>query len=284
MAILVAALSAAAVAAVAQGGFAVGRSPTAAGRTAGTEERSAVARKAGLRAAYIAVVDVDVASGSEDAFLDASLENARNSVREDTNQRFDVLQSIDEPSRFALVEIYRNAKGPEDHKATAHYQTWRDEVAPMMATPRAATQWDTVFPYVASDFAPKALILERAEPAYFNITHVLVDVSPGSEDAFIEATVANAKASVREADNMRFDVLRSTEDPTKFLLVEVYRNDRGAAEHKETEHYLEWREAVAGMMATPRRAKKYRNHFPNLPAGWQSDGDLGQVGGKNWAR
>lgn len=254
-----------------------------AGRSSSRRQSSAVIRHVSERAAYVAVVDVNATEGSEAVLAEACLENARNSVFEPLCQRFDVLQSVDEPRRFALVEIYRNAKGPADHKATAHYQAWREGVAEI-TEPRAATQWDTIFPSLASGYAPTALILERSVPDYFDVTHVFVDVAPGSEDAFIEATLANAKASVRESDNLRFDVLRSVEDPTKFLLIEVYRSAKGVDEHKETEHYLAWREAVAQMMASPRKAIKYRNLFPNLVAGWQTEGDLTQAGGKNWAR
>ncbi|CAE8635733.1 unnamed protein product, partial [Polarella glacialis] len=107
-----------------------------------------LARRAfgGNRVAYIAVVEAQVKEGQEDAFLEASLENARNSKREDSNQRFDVLQSQTDSSKFALVEIYRAEKGPVDHKASEHYAAWRDAVADMMEVPRSATQWDTIFP------------------------------------------------------------------------------------------------------------------------------------------
>lgn len=230
-----------------------------------------VARGAGERAAYIALVDVDVTPGKEEDFLAASMENARSSANEDDNQRFDVLQSQDELNRFALVEIYANAQGPVDHKGTSHYSVWRDAVADTMASPRKASQWDAVFPRDASSFRPDVVILEREEPVFFDIAHVFVDVKPGSEDAFIEATLRNAKESIKEDGNLRFDVLRSVEDPTKFLLVEVYRSPEAATVHKRTDHYARWRDTVAGMMATPRTAKKYLNHFPNLPAGWKVD-------------
>lgn len=245
---------------------------------------SRVAREAGAQAAYVAIVGVEVTPGDEQAFLEASLENARRSVREKDNQRFDLLQSVDEQNKFALVEIYRTAEGPIDHKSTEHYSAWRDTVADMMASPRVATQWDTLYPQFASGYAPVAIILERPIPAYFDVTHVFIDVAAGSEDAFIAVTLSNAQQSMREPEAMRFDFLRSVDDPTKFLLIEVYRSEQGAADHKETEHYLTWRETVAGMMATPRVGKKYKNHFPNLPAGWQANGDMMQNGGKNWAR
>lgn len=80
------------------------------------------------------------------AFKAASLENAKNSVREPGIARFDVIQEQDDPTRFVLVEVYRTAEDPARHKGTAHYATWRDAVADMMAEPRRAVKYDNVFP------------------------------------------------------------------------------------------------------------------------------------------
>lgn len=91
-------------------------------------------------------VHVHVKPESIEAFRSASLENARNSVREPGVARFDVLQNRDDRARFVLVEVYRTAEAPAQHKATAHYQLWRDTVAGMMAEPRTSVQYDNVFP------------------------------------------------------------------------------------------------------------------------------------------
>lgn len=91
-------------------------------------------------------VHVHVKPESIEAFRRASLENARNSVREPGIARFDVLQNRDDRARFVLVEVYRTAEAPAQHKATAHYQLWRDTVAGMMAEPRTSVQYDNVFP------------------------------------------------------------------------------------------------------------------------------------------
>jgi quinol monooxygenase YgiN len=81
-----------------------------------------------------------------DAFRQATVENARNSVQEPGIARFDVIQQADDPSRFVLVEVYRTSEAPAQHKDTAHYQTWRDAVAPMMAEPRTSIRYTNVFP------------------------------------------------------------------------------------------------------------------------------------------
>ena len=81
-----------------------------------------------------------------EAFRQATIENARQSVQEPGVARFDVLQQADEPSRFILVEAYRTPDAPAQHKATAHYATWRDAVAAMMAEPRTSVKLANVFP------------------------------------------------------------------------------------------------------------------------------------------
>ncbi|MDB4879844.1 MAG: Antibiotic biosynthesis monooxygenase [Gemmatimonadetes bacterium] len=100
------------------------------------------------------------------------------------------------------------------------------------------------------------------------VVHVQVQVHPGDVDAFIEATIANARASVREPGIVRFDLVQQGDDPTRFLLVEIYRSADDPARHKATAHYAAWRDAVEPMMAVPRRSTRYRALFPE-PAGWE---------------
>ena len=99
------------------------------------------------------------------------------------------------------------------------------------------------------------------------IVHVYVRVKPGTETAFVAASQANASESLQEPGVIRFDVIQQQADPTCFLLVEIYRNEDAAAAHKNTAHYLTWRDAVADMMAEPRRSVRYTNVFPE-DAGW----------------
>ena len=99
------------------------------------------------------------------------------------------------------------------------------------------------------------------------IVHVHVVVKPDAIDAFKAATIANAEASVREPGIARFDVVQQTDDPSRFVLVEVYRTVEATAAHKETTHYAAWRDTVAPMMAAPRTSVKFANVFPP-DAGW----------------
>jgi quinol monooxygenase YgiN len=99
------------------------------------------------------------------------------------------------------------------------------------------------------------------------VVHVHVQVKPEFIEAFRQATIANARASVKEPGIARFDFAQQQEDPARFVLVEVYRTPEASAAHKETKHYLTWRDAVAPMMAAPRSSVKFANVFPD-DQGW----------------
>jgi quinol monooxygenase YgiN len=94
------------------------------------------------------------------------------------------------------------------------------------------------------------------------IVHVQVHVKPEDVEEFSRATIENARESIGEPGIARFDVLQQVDDPTRFLLAEVYRDEDAPARHKETAHYMRWRELVAGMMASPRMSVQYVTVFP----------------------
>jgi quinol monooxygenase YgiN len=95
------------------------------------------------------------------------------------------------------------------------------------------------------------------------VVHVHVHVKPDCVEAFKQATLANARWSLLELGILRFDVLQQQDDPTRFVLVEIYRDADAAAAHKATEHYPAWRDAAAPMMAEPRQSVKFNNIFPD---------------------
>ena len=99
------------------------------------------------------------------------------------------------------------------------------------------------------------------------IVHVFVHVKAEQVEAFKAATLENAQQSVKEPGIARFDIIQQQDDATRFILVEVYRTADDPARHKETSHYLKWRDAVADMMAEPRNSIKYTNVFPD-EQGW----------------
>jgi (4S)-4-hydroxy-5-phosphonooxypentane-2,3-dione isomerase len=95
------------------------------------------------------------------------------------------------------------------------------------------------------------------------VVHVQVQVKPECVEAFKQATLANARESRKEPGVARFDALQQQDDPTRLVLVEVYRDANAAAAHKETKHYPVWRDTVAPMMAEPRHSVKFNNLFPD---------------------
>jgi quinol monooxygenase YgiN len=99
------------------------------------------------------------------------------------------------------------------------------------------------------------------------VVHVDVNIKPEFVDAFIAATLDNARNSGQEPGIARFDVIQDQANPAHFVLVEVYRTVEDTVRHKETAHYAAWRDAVAPMMAAPRTSVKYTNLFP-ADAGW----------------
>lgn len=95
-------------------------------------------------------------------------------------------------------------------------------------------------------------------------TLVHMRVKPEHVEAFIEACRLNHEASIREPGNMRFDFLQDLEDPTHFMFYEAYRTEHDAALHKQTLHYVAWRDAVADMMAEPRRGERMVGLLPKV--------------------
>ena len=100
-----------------------------------------------------------------------------------------------------------------------------------------------------------------------HIVHVFIHVKADKLEEFKKATEANANASIQEPGIARFDFLQQGDDPTRFLLVEVYRTLEDAGKHKETAHYNRWREAVEPLLAEPRSRIVYHNLVPE-DAGW----------------
>jgi len=95
------------------------------------------------------------------------------------------------------------------------------------------------------------------------IVHIQVHVKPDQIEAFKSCTLENARNSLQEPGVARFDVIQQADDPTRFVLVEVYRTADDPARHKETAHYNRWREIAEPMLAEPRTRTIYANVFPD---------------------
>lgn len=102
---------------------------------------------------FVVCVHVHVKPENVEQFIEATLANARNTVEEPGALRFDVLQQIDDPSRFVLYEAYRDEAGAKAHKETPHYARWREAVEPWMAEPRRGVQHRSHFPETDAQWA-----------------------------------------------------------------------------------------------------------------------------------
>ncbi len=96
------------------------------------------------------------------------------------------------------------------------------------------------------------------------VTLVEVQVKPDRVDDFIRESALNHAGSIQEPGNLRFDILQSPDDPTRFILYEAYATEADAAAHKQTAHYARWREAVADWMAAPRRGVRWNGLYPRV--------------------
>jgi len=99
------------------------------------------------------------------------------------------------------------------------------------------------------------------------IVQVHVHVKKDVIDEFISASIENASLSIQEPGIARFDVIQENEDPSRFVLLEVYRSEDDPEKHKQTRHYEVWRDRVESMMIESRHSVKYHNLFPD-DQGW----------------
>jgi quinol monooxygenase YgiN len=95
---------------------------------------------------HILIVHAQVKPQYIDPFIQATEINARESAKEPGVARFDFLQQKDDPSRFVLYEVYRDADAPAAHKQTAHYNEWAATVEPMFVAPRTRALYANLAP------------------------------------------------------------------------------------------------------------------------------------------
>eukprot|EP00040_Diaphanoeca_grandis_P030871 m.183316 g.183316 ORF g.183316 m.183316 type:complete len:214 (-) comp32160_c8_seq1:213-854(-) len=195
-------------------------------------------------------VNVCVKADAVADFVAATLENATNSLKEPLVEHFELSQRLDDACKFIIVEVYKSSEGLQAHCKTAHYLKWRETVQPMMAADRSKTIFNT-FPGPRNPIPTSALPGQRPLAM-----HVTVTVNPDDVDAFIAASLENAKGSIQEEKVTQFELSQEQGVPTSFRLYEVYADDTGPLAHKDTAHYQKWREVVQPMMAAPRSAIK----------------------------
>jgi (4S)-4-hydroxy-5-phosphonooxypentane-2,3-dione isomerase len=100
------------------------------------------------------------------------------------------------------------------------------------------------------------------------VTCVLINVKPDAVQSFIKATIENHLESAKETGNLRFDFIQQADDPCRFMLYEAYESEEAAAAHKNTVHYIKWRDSVKDYMADPRQGVRYNIIEPNDKRKW----------------
>lgn len=197
------------------------------------------------------------------AFAVDATARAREAIAEPGCVRFDVLRSVDDDTRFAVVEVWADAtSGTRDWETLARRGSTRVDAESMLAVEPSDEFWSVAN---GTQWSPS----DRSDVGGESVVHVRCAVKPGREAAFAAACAKNASNSVEEAGNLRFDAFQSASDGTKFVLSEVYETPGDSAEHKNTAHYLAWRDEVAEYMATPRTAEKYAIIFPPTRVAWK---------------
>lgn len=181
-------------------------------------KRSTFVLQSSPQSTYLAVhVFGKLVVGKSSHFYLETLKNAQNSVLERGISRFDVLRKEDDNDEFLLIEVYNSKSGPDEHKQTPHYNSWRDVVAPFMAQPRQAKKYNTIYPRASNwKTDPNAGSIDATAYSVavpWNATPrtsrngnsnsmlaVIVDieVKPGTEEAFLTSSISNCKNSMRE--------------------------------------------------------------------------------------
>jgi autoinducer 2-degrading protein len=211
---------------------------------------------------YVTVVHIQVRPDHVTDFLGAIRRNREKSVLEPGNLRFDILRSADDAARFVTYMAYEDEATAKAHTTTAHLLAFREEVADWMVVPRENVRYDGLFPADVEDVGVDEVAPARGGPMFVTIVHI--HVKPEHVSDLIESIRPNHEGSILEPGNLRFDILQSVDDPTRFIAYEAYVDEYSAWAHKETPHYLRWRDQVAGWMAEPRQGARYEGLFPAL--------------------
>jgi autoinducer 2-degrading protein len=198
----------------------------------------------------IALIWLSAKDGTAQEVVESTGLNVCSSRKEPENLRFDLLQSS--ADTYVLFEVYKSSAGAAAHKETSHFKEWAPKKdAWLKPDGRDRRQYRVhggkgVTAFKGGDVSPEN-----------DTTIVHVSCKPGTEERFIEATKKNqAGVQTNEPDAIRFDILQQIEDPTKFVLFEVFKNAEAVAHHKTLQHFLDWRKDVEDCMAERRRGEK----------------------------
>jgi len=206
---------------------------------------------ASVREPDIALAWLTMKEGTED-FVERATADVCESRKESENVRFDMLRSVGSPHTYIFFEVYKSKLGAAAHQEQCHCP----ETKPWVKEHLAENGRDRRRYRVHGGKGLAAFRGGDMSPDN-DVTLVHVSCKPGTENEFIEATLKNQAGVIeKEPDAIRFDILQQEDDPTKFVLFEVFKNADAVAHHKTLKHFLDWRQEVEDMMAERRRGEK----------------------------
>lgn len=213
-------------------------------------------------------VSVATKPGTEKDFIEESIQNAKNSVLEEGVSRFDILQKVNDPTQFQLLEVYNNRGGGIAHKDTDHYKKWRANVADMMALDRRAATYRPLFP-VPSEWTTDSKAAETAPAAGQSLFVAITAIKLKDrfdDSRFIGNTLYLCeKALIEEPQCRRFDLLQNVEDNNDLIMLKVYDDEAAYKAHFDTEHKQEWDEEVQILTFGTDCTTTWRTVFPAAP-------------------
>jgi len=176
----------------------------------------------------------DVAPSATSQSAAIARQYAEASRKEDGNAGFEVFAEAGRPSRFAILEVWRDKKASDAHNAGANATAFRDKLQPLML----------------SGFGVRShsgLSVAGSHPAtsrqgVYVITHV--DVFPTFKDQAVELVKAQAEAARKDTGNARYDVLQWEGHPNHFTLVEVWRDRKAFDAAATAPHNKDFRQKL----------------------------------------
>ena len=83
-------------------------------------------------------------------------------------------------------------------------------------------------------------------------------IKPEHVQDFKKATLENQKNSRQEPGVIHFNFHQGADDPTRFVLYEMFESDDAFEYHKTTPHFNKWLPAVQDWFVKPRDLALYR--------------------------
>lgn len=181
--------------------------------------------------AYV-VSYIEVAPHSRTAARALLRSLSKTSLKEPGNGGFEVLERLDRPQQFAILETWKDAKAQTDHAAAASTRQIRDKLKPLLVAP-----YDERLHFgfaVGSSQSPAG--------ALYVLTHV--DFVGPKKDEGLAALKQLSAESAKESGILRFDVLQQTNRPNHITLIGIWPSKAALEAHEQAAHTRKFRDEL----------------------------------------